>query len=254
LDAFFSFFILGIPGVLTYLLSKYIGNSSTSNRSNVELLAITSLLWVPTVLLSILIFNILLGLTEKFLITMGIEYFRKYDIIYISNINELMNNLNAFVFIGCFTMVLGVSSVILSAVTPILSNYLTAFINFVRVRKGYAKITPGSSVWQLFFIENNDTRQQINGESPLVVEISYLDAPNQVIYGCLKYYSADGSRKKHFHIEEEESWTNFLVGYEERTGKPIPYTGTFYDGDTKILIREINQMELFESEGEDTNE
>lgn len=141
-----------------------------------------------------------------------------------------MNNLNAFLFTGCFTIILGISSAIIPAATPKFTNYLTDFINYVKVGRGYAKITPGSSVWQLFLIENNDTRQQINGESPLVVEISYLDDPNHAIYGCLKYYSADGRRKKHFHIDEEESWTTFLRGYEERTGKPIPYTGTFLMG------------------------
>lgn len=254
MDAFFSFFILGIPGVLTYMLSKYIGNSSSSNRSNVELLALTSLLWVPTVLLSILIFNILLRSIETILMWMDIEYFRKYDIIHISNLNDLMNNLNSFGFIGCFTMILGISSVIISAVSPTLANYLTDFINRVRVKKGYAKIKPGSSVWQLSFIEKNDTRRQIDGESPLVVEISYLDDPDHVIYGCLEYYSADESHKNHFYIAEEESWTTFFEDYKERAGKPIPYTGTFFDGGTKIIIREINQSELFSVEEEDTNE
>lgn len=255
MDAFFSFFILGIPGTLTYLLYKYTGDSSSSNRSNVELLAVTSLLWVPTVLLSIIIFNIVLRFTEAMLISMGIEYFRKYNIIHISNLNDLMDNINTFVFIGCFAIILVISSVIIvSIATPLISRYFTDFINLVRTKKGYAKITPGVSVWQLFFIANNDTRKQINGETAMIVEISYLDDPEHVIYGCLKYTSADGNQKKFFYLAEEDEWTAFMENFKDSIGKPIPFTGTFFDVDTKITIREVDQDELNNMIKEYTNE
>lgn len=253
MDAFFSFFILGIPGILTYLFYKYTGDSTSSNRSNVELLAVTSLMWVPTVLLSIIFFNILLKLTETILISMNIEYFRSYEIIHILNIKDLMNNLDKFVFVGCFAVILIISSIIISTAAPKLSDYLTDFINYVRVKKGYAKITPGVSVWQLFFIANNDSRKEINGESPMIVEISYLDDPDHKIYGCLKQYSADGNHKKFFHLAEEEAWTTFFETFKGK-GESIPFTGTFVDGDTKLTIREIDQAKLNSIMEGNTNE
>ncbi|MFA1819608.1 hypothetical protein ACDX78_05315 [Virgibacillus oceani] len=239
---------------MTYLLYKYIGDSSTSNRSNVELLAVTSLLWVPTVLISIIIFNIAIKVTESALIVMDIGYFRKNNIVPISNLNDLIDNIEAFVFIGWFAIILVFSSFIVSTAIPILSEYVTDFINAVRVKKGNAKLTSGASVWQLFFVANNDTRQQINGESPMIVEISYLDDPGHVIYGSLKYYSADGNHKKFFYLAAEEEWTAFFEEFKDSKGKSIPYTGTFFDGDTKVTIREINQAELFSMMEEDTNE
>lgn len=245
MDNFFSFYILGIPGVLTYLIYKTIGDSATQSRSQLELIAITSLLWVPTVFLSILLFNTLHFLTEAILINIDVNYFRQFNIMKIITIENLIKNINNFIFILLFTLTTLVSSIAVSSLAPKLNEILINIINNIRVKKGYAKIVKkGSSAWKLFFIMNKDHQKStINNEYSIVVQLSYLDNPKKLIYGSLKFISND-EKQQQFIIENENEWTNFVKEYQTKTNEEIPFADVFVDARNKLVIREIDQVKL----------
>lgn len=245
LDTFFSFFILGVPGVLTYLFYKWIGDSTSRKQTNIELLAITSLLWVPTILIAILIFNLLRTFANISLNKLGIEYFQKFNVSHINSIDDLLSNINTFLFISVFTLIILISSFAVSLIAPYLYSSFINVINWIRSRKGYAKINPGISVWHKFFILKNSKQIKTDdGEFPIVVQISYLDDPERVLYGCLELLSTDGNQKKQFILGEEDEWTNFIKEFQEEIGEKIPFGSVFFEADSKLLVREIDQVEL----------
>jgi hypothetical protein len=199
---------------------------------------------VPTILIAILLFNLMYLITEMVLLTFEVEYFTKYNITYISSVADLIGNIFLFMFIFFFTVIMILSSLLVSLAAPRIYSIFISFINWVRSKKGYAKISPGVSVWHKFFIlKNNNQIGNEKEEYPLVVQMYYLDNPSQSLFGCLKFIPADDKQKRQFIIDDQ-GWTDFCTVFQEKTKIKVPISNVFFDAESKLVVKEINQVEL----------
>ncbi|UOQ86855.1 hypothetical protein [Gracilibacillus salinarum] len=249
MDAFFSFFILGIPGVLTYLITKGLGTSTSNQQSNTELVAITSLLWIPTILVSILFFNILYFFTDLILTSFDITYFSTFDITYINSISTLKDNIDPFIFIFSFSIIMIISSIAVSIIAPSIYALFIGLINNIRLKKNHAKISPGISVWHKFFIlKNEEQPSEANNEQSLLVQMYYLDVKTNPIYGSLTFIPADDKQKKQFIMEYEKEWTELIEELHHiKEDFSVPISRTFFDADSRLVVNEIDRVQLDET-------
>ncbi|UOQ50453.1 hypothetical protein MUN88_10540 [Gracilibacillus caseinilyticus] len=248
MDAFFSFFILGIPGVLTYLITKGLGTSTSNQQSNTELVAITSLLWIPTILVSILLFNLLYFFSDLILTATNIAYFSKFDITYINSISTLKDNIDPFIFIFFFSIIMIISSIAVSIIAPSIYSIFIHLVNNIRLKKKHAKISPGISVWHKFFILKNDEQpSEANNEQSLLVQMHYLDDKTNPIYGSLTFIPADDKQKKQFIIAYKNEWTELIEELHHIKGNfSVPISRTFFDADSRLVVNEIDRIKLDE--------
>ncbi|MEH7378981.1 hypothetical protein V7138_00655 [Bacillus sp. JJ1533] len=253
MDNLFGFIVLGIPGILTYILMQKLGISNNEKKEQTELLALSAILWVPSVILSVVFFDLLYLLTDLFLKSVDIN-FSKLGINLVVNVKDLMKNIESFVFVFYFIITIVVSCFLVSFSSGYVYKYFLKFINSLRKRRNFAKLSDDTSAFHKFFslhhssqIANND------GEYPLVAEIYFIDAPNDKFYGSITYAPASSSSKFQLIIEETDSWEEFIKGFKELTeedglleGKTLPILRRFFDIEAKIVINEIDQSALYE--------
>lgn len=272
MDNLFGFIVLGIPGILTYILMKKLGISNSEKKEQTELLALSAILWIPSIILSIVFFDLLYILTDSILKNFDINYSR-LGIKLVVNVKDLMKNIESFIFVFYFMITIFASCSIVSYSSGYVYKFFLKIINNLRKQRNYAKLSDDMSAFHKFFSLHHSSQIANNeGEYPLVAEIYSLEATNEKFYGSITYAPASSTSKFQIIIEEIDSWEEFIKGFNELTeanglleGKKLPILRRFLDIEAKIVINEIDQTALheligslnnnqLENEGVDNNE
>lgn len=232
-----------LPGLLAYFWLRMFGVNPPTQPSGVEILAISALLWVPTVTLFILGFNAFVYITGS----------SKYS--YIATLDDIKIMSNDLLFLLCFYIVNIFTSFLVALIwSSILYKLMLKVVNCIRVNvRKLSKLDELTSVWDKFFIEiqKNDEEREERGENeneedfnknkkggiPLIVEIYKLGEPDKKIVGSVIGASRPFEPERALILGARTEWEKF---FEENKGEQFEIRKTYVDLKSGLVVNELD--------------
>jgi len=171
LESFIGIILFSIPGLLVYFWVQLFGINPTVKHLPTEQAAIAALFWVPTVLLSLITYNIAYFIVDHLLLFLNFNWSNLglKPVFSLKAIEESSTNL-LFIFYF-FILSIVFSYVIAVTWTNFFYMKVIDHVNEVRIKRKFSKLDDTTSVWDAFFLKVTSDK-----EEPLVVEISKLDS------------------------------------------------------------------------------
>lgn len=219
-----SLIIFTLPGLLAYFWVNLFGLTPTTKRDNSEVIAISALLWIPTVATILIIYQIMAGLSHVVHAPFDIWLMKRDWTILsskITDINKLKDNIWFLFYYVLSSLVVSflLAVIIFAKGYPLLLEY----INKVRISRGVAPLSNQSTVWNQMFLNNEGQ----------IVEYSKGDGSESII-GCLVNVPRAHEPDKSIVLEAVDHWTNVMEYYE------VPIDNTFIDTITGAVIKVYN--------------
>jgi hypothetical protein len=228
MDSFLGTLVFLLPGLMLYFWLQSFGINPVVRHSTAEFTAIAVLLWLPISLISLLVINLLLEVSE-FLNTLNPIW----------TTDELKNASSSFKFLIIF---LGTSLFISFLFGVIWAKWIheqifLKVINKVRTSRGVAAFSKSASVWDEVFL-NNDSQ---------VVEIGKVDNNEERFIGEIKKVSRT--------FEPERLVLNDIDFFTELVNNhSIPIVNVYVDTKTGMYIKIFDPVKIKEAQldGEET--
>lgn len=174
MDNFISIVIFSIPGLLVYFWIQSFGINPTVKHTPTEQAAIAALFWIPTILISIITYNIIYLLVDTLLKTFDLNW-SVLGLTYILDLKKIQASSSNILFICYFFLLSLFYSYIIALVwTKYVYDKLLGHINEIRIKRKISKLDDTTSVWDAFFLKVTTEK-----EEPLVVEVYKLDKLNE---------------------------------------------------------------------------
>jgi hypothetical protein len=195
MDQFISIVVFSIPGLLVYFWIQSFGMNPVVKHSPTELVAIATLFWIPTVLLSIITYDIIYLVVEVISELINIDILANLN--FITNLSDIQNHATNIIFIIYFF----ISSIYFSYKVAVYwafkSDKVLAIVNKVRLKRKLSSLSDASTVWDAFFIKLDDEK-----ETPLVAEVYKIDKQSEKIVGSITKMSRPHEADRSIVLEE----------------------------------------------------
>lgn len=281
MDEFIASLIFLLPGVLTYFWLQSFGVTPPTKHTTTEMTGITVLLWVPTSIFTIAIFDILYFFGDMILKVLNVSI----NIKFISTLKSLVDQSPNIIFLLLF-IVLSIGSSCLVAYLWSIFVYpwvLKSIINCVRSKRDIADLGKNTTVWDEFFIQfseskklveakefiesNKDIKSNVNiktnkDESSVdtlekseeyfkanqlaqVVEVYKIgDQEKSSIFGSVKNSARPFEIDRAIILNEVDEWTEYLKNNRPSILK------TYIDVKSGIIVNEFDQLDIEKKERE----
>ncbi|WP_394557350.1 DUF6338 family protein [Priestia aryabhattai] len=219
-----SLIIFTLPGLLAYFWINLFGLTPTTKRDSSEVIAISALLWIPTVATILIIYQIMAGLSHVIHAPFDVWIIKKDWTMLsstITDINKLTDNIWFLLYYVLLSLVIS----FLLAILVFTKGYplLLGHINKVRKSRGVAPLSSQSTVWNEMFLNNQG---QI---------VEYIKGDGTVsLTGCLIRVPRAHEPDKSIVLEAVDHWTNVMDYYD------VPIDNTFIDTITGAVIKVYN--------------
>jgi hypothetical protein len=220
MEQFITTLVFVIPGLMAYYWLQNLGLSPSQKHNHFEMLAISTMLWVPTIILFI-VFHNLLSATDIFYI---------HKLISLKSLNE---EINSFLFIVYFIIVNTFFSFLISLLFVYSKKKINAFINLTR-RKilKLADFSDNTTIWEEVF----------NVYGAKVVEVQKLDKPESILIGCLEMSSRALETDRSICLNDVDYFTKLVGKYKPAVSRVLVDTKAGFL--IKIFdMKEINRIQ-----------
>lgn len=219
-----SLIIFTLPGLLAYFWINSFGLTPTTKREKSEIVAISALLWIPTVTIILVVYQCMASLSHIVHAPFDVWIIKKDWTILsnkITDINKLTNNIWFLLYYVLSSLVVSflLAIIIFVKVYPLLLEN----VNKVRGRRGIAPLSNQSTVWNQTFLNNKGQ----------IVEYRKGDGTVNLI-GCLVNVPRAHEPDKGIVLEAVDHWTNVMEYFE------VPVDNTFIDTITGTVINIYN--------------
>ncbi|WP_246041997.1 hypothetical protein [Robertmurraya kyonggiensis] len=224
-----SLIIFSLPGLITYFWLQMFGINPVVKHTTTEMVGLTALLWAPTTLFTVLVYDglfLLLNLIFRAL-KVNLSFLNLDLILSLKDLTYLSNNL-LFLF---YYLIL--SLIFSFTVAYIWSKYLyirvLEIINKVRIQRKIIKLSEDPTVWESFFYRLEEQK-----EAQLIVEIYKIDNPVEKICGPVIRMSRPFETEKSLIIDTSKGWdiAHAFYNYE--------ITRSYVDTKSGLIINELN--------------
>lgn len=198
---FISVIIFSLPGLLTYFWIQLFGINPTAKHSPAEMIGLAALLWAPTALFTILVYNIGYKIFDALFRWLSIDLtFLKLDYLYtLQDLNKMSHSL---VFILLFISLCLCSSFLVAFIWSIhLYKKMLDLVNKIRIKRRVIKLSEDTSVWDSFFYKLEESK-----EEQIVVELYKIDKPDEKVCGAVVRMSRPFETDRSIIIDYTKGW------------------------------------------------
>ncbi|MBN2910783.1 hypothetical protein JQC72_14880 [Polycladomyces sp. WAk] len=227
MDNFIATVVFSLPGLLAYFWLRMFGVNPPTQHTVIEMMGISALLWVPTVGLFIIVYDIGYFLLDKtILLNLGLRHLWRLE-----DIKTMSTNL---IFLFYFIIL----NIIFSfAIAWIWSVYgqkgVLKIVNKVRIKRNVSKLSENTSTWDSFFLAIDEKEKSSDG-SRLVVEVYKLgESEKEKIVGCIKNASRPFEPERALILDDPSGWK------EAHDYFRFPIKQTYIDLETGIVVNEL---------------
>ena len=210
MDKIISLIIFTLPGLMTYILAQLFGATPSYKRKGNEMLLVSFFLWIPIVIIIILLYQGMAGLTHISILHPEIDIpLIKKNWIYFEEMSDLTKLANKPLFIFYyFLMSIVLSLFIAKFIYGKVFDYLRDKVNKEREANGVAPISRDTSTWEKAFSNNEAQIVKLTNLSTMECEIGELES----VSGSL-------DNEKDFLLRHTEHWRKIMDAYEVKIEK-----------------------------------
>lgn len=228
MEQFITTLVFVTPGLMAYYWLLKLGLSPAQKHNNFEMLSISTILWVPTILTMIIVHNLLASS-------------KNFGLIPIETLTDFTAYSLNFSFMLYFLFSSLIFSLVISFLTVWLNKYLVKFVNQARKVLGLASFSKNSTVWEEFF----------NYYGSKVVKVQKIDKMNeegQSLIGSLSSSSSVTETDRSICLDDTVFFTHLVSKYKPAIEKVLVDTKagltiTIYQASDIKRIQEENDIE-----------
>jgi hypothetical protein len=228
MEQFVSIIVFSVPGLLVYFWIQAFGLNPTVKHNSTELIAISALFWVPTVLMSILTYNagfLVIDWAIK-VVGMNLSFLGLGLIKDLSGVEQYGTNLAFILFF--FILSLGYSYIV-ARIWSKVNEKLISIINDIRLKRKLSKLSDSTSVWDEFFFKLDS-----NKEESLNVEVFKIGDSNKPLVGSVTRMSRPFEQERALVLEKVQEMAESHNYYKYKTKR------TYIDTKSGIVVSEID--------------
>ncbi|AMK72805.1 hypothetical protein ACMXZI_17065 [Bacillus subtilis] len=229
MEQLISVLVFSLPGLLAYFWIQILGINPAVKHNAGELVGLSALLWIPVSLINVLIMNIISS------------HFHWWS--YMKTVGDIKSNAEDIHFLTFFTIITLFSSLLVSAIWAVfLYGVFLSLINKIRLFRNIVPLNETTSIWDTFFlafdvdkkIKRKDEKKKKEETPPLVVEIYYLNNPDNKMYGAVSNMSRPFEAERALILQEPDEWKQAYQTYN------YPVKKTYVDSKSGLVVNELN--------------
>lgn len=220
-DNFLSTLVFLLPGVLAYFWLQAFGVNPVAKHSPTEFTAVAALFWLPVSFITLVLYNLIVKISH---------YVSEANEIW--TIQDLRNASVSFTFLIAFLLLSIMVSFLVSFIWASWGFKLQqGIINWVRVRRGVAKFSDTTSVWDEVFGKHESQ----------VVEIGRLDKPENITMIGTIHKASRTFEAERLCLDDVNFMTELIREYN------IPIEKVFVDTKAGLYIKvfDLNTIQQF---------
>jgi hypothetical protein len=204
-EQFISIVIFSLPGLLTYFWLQLFGLNPPVKHSSTEMIGLSVLLWIPTSIVTLTIYDGSYILFDKFLVATNVDV-SFLGLRIITTVSDLVKMADNILFLLIYVLLTSIFSFVFARIWSInLYRYLLNKVNKIRIKRKLSKLDELSSIWDTFFLKISEESASEEGES-MIVELYYLNNPDHKIYGSVINMSRPFEAERAIVLDDPEGW------------------------------------------------